>query len=266
MISIVCIYNNRETLDKYLMKSLQSQNTAYEFIGVDNRAFAYVSAASGLNEGAKSATGDYIMFVHQDVIIPSRDWLGLVEKRLNTLSGLGIAGVAGRKRGSGVISNIYHCDPPTEVGPDHIKTSLKVETVDECLVLVPRHIFEKIRFDEKVCDDWHLYAVDFCLECLSCGLNVYVIPDMVYHVSSGSTKWGYGLKDLVTCNVYSPGYYKSLRKVLKKYRKRFDVIHTTCGTWYTSIPVSLQKIIYKYPSIHKLIIKIDARISRPLSG
>jgi len=70
----------------------------------------------------------------------------------------------------------------------------------------------------------------------------------------------------LTCNVYSPGYYKTLKKVLKKHRKKSNVVYTTCGTWYTSIPISLQKIVYKYPSIHKLIIKIDESISGLLLG
>lgn len=253
MISVICIYNNAEMLDNYLMKSLKRQNVSYEFIGIDNRANAYGSAASGLNDGAKRAKGEYMMFVHQDIAIPPGDWLEQVERKLDTLSDLGIAGVAGRDRNPGIISNIYHCNPPAEAGTVHITAPLKVETVDECLVLVPRRIFEKIHFDEKACDDWHLYTVDFSLECRSRGLSVYVIPDTAYHVSTGAINWGDGMKGLLSCNVYSPGYYKTLKKVLKKHSKNFKVVYTTCGIWYTSIPLSLQKITHKYPSIHKLM-------------
>ena len=68
MISIVCVYNNKEILNKYLIKSLESQTEDYELILLDNTQNKFNSAAKALNNGGRKAKGDYIMFVHQDVV------------------------------------------------------------------------------------------------------------------------------------------------------------------------------------------------------
>ncbi|GAG29809.1 unnamed protein product, partial [marine sediment metagenome] len=49
----------------------------------------------------------------------------------------------------------------------------KVQTVDECLIIIPRPVFDILPFDEKVCDDWHLYAVDYSLGVARLGLGVW---------------------------------------------------------------------------------------------
>ena len=67
MISIICIYNNRNILDNYLLKSLERHNTDYELILVDNTENKFTKAADALNYGAKNAKGEFLMFVHQDI-------------------------------------------------------------------------------------------------------------------------------------------------------------------------------------------------------
>ena len=66
MISVVCVYNNEAILKVALLRSLQSHTATFEPILLDNRDSRYKSAAQALNEGARRATGDFIMFVHQD--------------------------------------------------------------------------------------------------------------------------------------------------------------------------------------------------------
>jgi hypothetical protein len=36
MISVVCVYNDKEILKKYLLKSLKNQSVEYELILIDN--------------------------------------------------------------------------------------------------------------------------------------------------------------------------------------------------------------------------------------
>ena len=66
MISVICIYNSRELLEKYLLKSLNIQNMDYEQILVDNSSKKFASAAEALNYGGKKASGQYLICVHQD--------------------------------------------------------------------------------------------------------------------------------------------------------------------------------------------------------
>lgn len=231
MISVVCVYNNKEILDNFLLKSLKAQTKPYELILLNNENEKYKSAAEALNEGGKKAKSKYIMFVHQDIDLKSDKWLEETEKILNSLENFGVVGVAGKIKGKNeTITRIKQGNPPKNLSNHPIEQITKVQTVDECLFIVPKTLFCKIKFDEKVCDGWHLYAVDYSLKLLSHGFDVYVIPTSIYHKSVG-----YSLSD---------EYYVTVSKLLKKY-DNFDEIHTTMGTWCTKNSFKIQKIKQK---------------------
>lgn len=227
MISIICVYNNKKILNKYLIKSLKNQTVDYELIILDNSNGKFKSAAEALNYGAKKVNNDYIMFVHQDMEL-YEEWLNDAEKILNSLKSFGIVGVAGKsKKHTWAVSNIKDGIPPKEVSNFKIKHPLKVQTLDECLVIIHRSIFQKLQFDEKICDDWHLYVVDYCLTIKKMGYDIYVIPLFAYHRSSG-----YSL---------SEEYYKTLEKLLKKHKKDYNLILTTMGNWTTLYSLKNQR-------------------------
>ena len=85
MISVICVYNNKEILNKYLLKSLKIQTETHELILLDNIGGKFKSASEALNYGGKKAKGDYLMFVHQDVDLCSKTWLENVESILLSL-------------------------------------------------------------------------------------------------------------------------------------------------------------------------------------
>lgn len=230
MISMVCVYNDRKALNKYLLESLKNQTAYNELILIDNTNNKFKSASEALNYGAKKAKGTYLMFVHQDVKLYSKDWLENIEDEMNSLHNLGVAGVAG-KTNEGVLSNIKHGDPPILAGKQ-IKISTKVQSVDECLVIIPKSVFNKFKFDEEICDDWHLYAVDYCLRILRTDLNIYVLPDFIYHASAGYS--------------ISKSYFYILEKLLKEYKNDYKCIYTTVWDWNTSYSFCLQKIWYLF--------------------
>ncbi|MBI5779275.1 MAG: glycosyltransferase [Planctomycetes bacterium] len=228
MISIICVYNNKQILDDGLMKNLRNQTAQYELIAIDNTGNRFRSAAAALNHGASQATGEYLMFVHQDVDLSSNTWLAEAEKIARSLPETAIAGLAGVADGKGFVwTNIKHGIPPSRgIGFTDITAPQKVQTLDECLIIVPRPVFNKLRFDETICDDWHLYAVDYCLSARKSGFDAYVIPMFIWHKSIG---------------VLSASYFRTLAKVLDKHR---DVrrIYSTTGTWSASAPLLLQRI------------------------
>jgi len=223
MISIVCVYNNKQILDNYLLKSLKNQTAEFELITLDNTQSKFKSAAEALNYGGKKAKGKYIMFVHQDVDSFSISWLEKVEKVLDKIPNLGIAGVAGKKDETGMITNIKHDNPPRLAGKIQIKIPEEVQTLDECLIMIPQSVFNMLHFDEIVCDNWHLYAVDYCLSVKKLGYNAYVIPMFVHHGSPGSPM--------------SKEYYSTLGKLLKKHKQHYDRIYTTTGNWSAFYPL-----------------------------
>jgi len=247
MFSIVCVYNNKEILENTLLASLKKQTKEYELILVDNTKKDFRSAASALNYGGKNAKGKYIMFVHQDVELKDDKWLEKAEEILENIPRLGIAGVTGTSSKKGLKykdrgkNMIWTFIPPRIVGKK-IEKPEKVQSLDELLVIIPKQVFEKLKFDEKVCDDWHLYAVDYCLSVRRMGLDVYVIPMLVYHKS--------------LCLSFSEKYYITRYKLARKHMWRYCKIYATMGgfyTWLTAIyPPPLKIFLWKK---HKITLK-----------
>jgi hypothetical protein len=219
VITIVCVYNDKCTLDEYLLKGLQTQTNSFELILVDNTKEAFKSAAQALNQGAQKTKGEHILFAHQDIIFMSNRWLEDAEKYVCNLPQLGIAGIAGKGNVPHLITNIKQGEPPRLAGNYQIDMPMKTQTLDECLVIIPRSIFNLLKFDENTCDDWHLYVVDYCLSVNKLGYDVYVLPLYAYHRSMGCI---------------SPSYYSTLKKLVKKHKKDYDWIYTTMGIWKTS--------------------------------
>ena len=236
MISIVCVFNDPSVLNDYLLGSLEKQTADHELIVLDNTSGGFASAAQALNSGARRAKGRYILFAHQDVRLCSPDWLEAAETALERIPNVGIAGVAGmsengrnnEERRRNVI--LEHENPVTRWGNPITRPEV-VQTVDECLAIVPKHVFDAYQFDEKTCNDWHHFTVDFSLTVKSQGLGVIVLPLLIHHRSLGFSR----------TLVLSLGsireirrYYRSVGKILTKHKSQFEWIYTTNGDYATS--------------------------------
>lgn len=221
MITVISVFNNKDILEERLLKSLNIQNIQYELILVDNSDGKFKSAANALNYGAKNATKDYLMFVHQDVDLLGENCLRNIEEVIDSLEDLGVAGVAGYAKTEGkpvMMSNIQDGYPPEDVGMN-IDGPVEVQSVDECLFIVPRSLFQELKFDEKTCPDWHLYGVDYCLSTKKLGKTIYVIPANIYHASRTVS--------------FSNTYYSTLYNVVNKHGDDYETIDTSCGVWHT---------------------------------
>ena len=231
MISVVCVYNNKKILDNFLIKSLKKQSVNHELILIDNRKNKFKSAAEALNYGGNQAKGNYIMFVHQDVDLSSKVWLEKAGKCLNSIPDLGIAGVAGKINKGNVLTKISHGITPKSAGNHQIYQPIKVQTLDECLIIIPKSVFDRLKFDDKTCNDWHLYAADYCLSIRNLDLNAYIIPLFLYHLSEG-----YSLSD---------EYYSTIEKLIHKHGKNNKWICTSMGDWDTFSTFTAPKLLYK---------------------
>jgi len=252
MISIVCVYNDERILKDDLLKSLENQTSKHELILIDSTQGKFRSGVEALNSGGGKAKGEYIMFVHQDVELCSDSWLEDTEKLLNSIPNLGIAGVAGARsskdprrfaRKFECVTNLKQGTPPRNVaGVIPLHKPEKVQTVDECLVIIPRPVFDMLQFDEKVCDGWHFaYAIDYSLSVAHLGLDVYVIPAFIHHRSTG--KHNINLWPIISSmGLFSAGYYRIMGKLLKKHRSHTKHVYATTGRWSTSYPLILRRI------------------------
>lgn len=178
MISVVCVYNDRAMMERILLPSLREQTAPHEEILIDNTHSRFSSAASALNYGTEQTRGKYIMFVHQDVELSSHTWLEDVEKVLDSLPYLGVAGVIGKDITGKLIGRI--CNAGMDEG-QKIDIPTEVQTLDECVLIVPTNKF--FGFDYDTFDGWHCYGADYCLTWGNWGFKSYALPTYIYHRS-----------------------------------------------------------------------------------
>jgi hypothetical protein len=220
MISIVCVYNDVKTLESVLLRSLEREWAEYELILVDNRDGVHKGAAEALNCGGKQANGKYIMFVHQDIEFQSVSCLGDIETILDRLPDLGVAGIAGmstsgRSYSERVKAFTFLSNPIPQVE--------EVQTLDECLMIVPNSVFQQLKFDEQRFDGWHCYGADYCLCAGKMGLKTYVLPISALHCSTGA----------IVGNLF-----RYQRMLYSKHRKHYKEIYLTMSPRKLS-PLSL---------------------------
>jgi len=226
MISVVCVYNNESIFTNVLLKSLQKQTARYELIALDNTSGRFHSAAEAYNFGGASAKGDYIMFVHQDMFLARSTWLEDVEHILGHLPTLGLAGVAGVVNISegGSLKHRWRTSggflgEATVVEFPGVRVPEEVETLDECLLLIPRPVFDKLKFDETTFDAWHCYAADYCLSAKNLGSKAFVIPAPCNHLCARATLRIWEFKDLL----------KYQKRLYSKHSHNYQTICTWMG-------------------------------------
>jgi hypothetical protein len=240
MISVVVVYNDAARFETMLRASLERQRSPYQLVAIDNVAGRFASAAAALNAGGREATGEFLLFIHQDVSFESPGWLHDAETQLQQLPRLGIAGVAGARAAPDparrvLVSNIEDSVPPQR--SDHVGLTRAeiVDTVDECAFFVPRGVFAELPFDEETCDGWHLYAVDYSLRVRASGRLAYVLPLPVYHASGGAIVRVLGFPTL------EAAYFRTLRRVIARHGAGAGFLYTTCGAWSTRTALALQR-------------------------
>ena len=211
MISIICVYNNQKSFENNLLAGLKKQDAVFELIPVNNTNQKFHSAARALNWGAGKAKGKYLIFAHQDVVLEDKSWLRQVEKILDNLPDLGIAGVAGLDLKNQRVGFLNDSGRPWG---KRFSQPQKAQTLDECLLVIPAKVFKMMPFDEKNFDHWHCYGVDYCLSAAELGLAVDVLPALIHHNSPG--------RNLVNLFEYQ-------KRIWQKHRQNYQYICTTCG-------------------------------------
>ncbi len=196
-VSLICCFNNLSQY-KNLEASLKDQTIEYELVGIDNRIGKYKSASSALNAGAQQAKGEILVFLHQDIIFEKvsslKELVRFIPKYKNSI--IGLFGAA------------HRVPQKTEDG------LYEVETLDECCVAMSRSTWESLRFNEELCDGWHLYVVEMCLRARNNieGMHILYGCFNIKHLSTGTV---------------DENYMKTYKKLLITYKKN-KWIYTTC--------------------------------------
>ena len=264
MISVVCVYNNQSIFANVLLKSLRKQTAVYELIALDNASGRFRSAAEAYNFGGASAKGDYIMFAHQDMWLATSTWLEHAERTLGHLPALGVAGVAGvvnmsergGTTGGWAKSSVNFLDETTVVELPAVQVPQEVETLDECLLLVPRPVFDKLKFDETTFDGWDCYGTDYCLSANMLGFKAYVIPAPCNHCCARSTLRKWEFKDLL----------KYQKRLFSKHRHNYETICTWMGEINRRNLLMWSLQMFYGPLYHSLLLSTDTSMRIELAG
>ncbi|MBQ7665740.1 MAG: hypothetical protein IJS42_03395 [Synergistaceae bacterium] len=218
-VTIVCCYNNEKVYNDFV-NTLKSQTLGYDLIGIDNRGNnRFTSCAGAYNSVINDVKTKYVIYSHQDILLTEPDMLQRFISDLECITQNDILGVAGmRFEERECFSNIRHMDRVTGKIMYPAVNALKngmieCDTFDECFFGGYTEHFREYPFDEVVCDNWHLYAVEACLNAKINKGHVYVSDISIIHLSYGYVNFTF------VCGFC---------RLCRKYAKNFPFIRTTC--------------------------------------
>ena len=129
------------------------------------------------------------------------------------------------------MSNLQYQENKQFITRNQIKSKEKVVTLDECCFATSKKVYQKLKFDEYVCNHWHLYAVEICYNAKRNGIPSYVMQDIIFHKNNNNG------------GMYTDKYFlKSLWRLVKKYKKDFDYIYAPCYICSTNLFIAAAKI------------------------
>ncbi len=233
LISLVSVYNNDELLNEMIVSLSKQKDIEVERIFLDNKNGKFSSAAKALNYGIDHSTGEVLVFLHQDIeFLDSYVLKNIYDFVIDNKDKIvGAAGVKSKEtdKTSQVFSAM--CEGEGKSRYTTLNVPTRAFVLDECLIACHRDCFKKIRFDEELCDGWHLYGADLCLQAINfAGFSVYVLPMNIYHKSHGNA---------------DKSYFKTQNKLAKKYRNYYKIINTTNSYVFTNSIKRLLQNLYR---------------------
>lgn len=231
MISIVICSVNPSNLEQIQKNISETIGLEHEFVPIDNR-----ESCNGLckvyNQGAELSHGDYLCFVHEDVLFETTDWGKLLVDFIEGNKNCGVIGFGGGE----FVSKFYlswfepaflgqhlggmqlHCTLPSIDNKHKYERCVinrnnekfaSVITLDGYFLFCKKTIWEKVKFDEKVFDGFHFYDQDFTFGIYNAGFKNYVCHLIeTIHFSRGN---------------YSSDYNRYARRFREKYKLSHSV-------------------------------------------
>lgn len=219
-VTFICCYNNAEELNSMLLPSFgKLDKDTVNYILIDSTLNNYRSAAEAYNktiEKHKDEIGEILIFLHQDIAFSDSGFLEKIISEL-TANPNQILGFAGINDFGTVFSNLKYRKDKSFITRNQIKEKTQVCTVDECCFAMTKILYQKLLFDEYVCNHWHLYAVEICYNAKKNKIPCYVLPDVIYHKEFS----GGGLQT-------DSNFLTSMWRLVIKYGKEFNCIYAPC--------------------------------------
>lgn len=200
---IVCSRTPRisEELEKNIAETIGCE---YELVVIDNSNNRY-SICSAYNFGVEKSKGEFLCFLHEDVLFHTKNWGRIIEKSFEK-NKIGLIGVVGGHylpnipctwNTSGIISGgllqgytedgIYKTHLYENMRYKKGENIVDVVAVDGLFMAMQKSIFEYISWDENLFNDFHFYDMDICMQIQVLGFRVVVLYDLlIEHKSLGN--------------------------------------------------------------------------------
>ena len=229
MLSLI-ICSKHSMIDEFLKRNIsETIGVDYEIVHIDNSKNQY-TISKAYNVGVQRAKGDYLCFMHEDVIYHSQGWGGVVQKCLEQ-DFVGALGVVGstiihdridwrflEHQHSGIIQGAFS----VEKNPLYYWTHTpfkqekmpicQVATLDGVWICIRKELFDKkqLCFDEKTYHGFHQYDNDICMQVNQLGKGVFLTTDVLLeHKSEG---------------VFSVEYRENMDLFLRKWQKCLPMV------------------------------------------
>lgn len=177
----------------------------YELVVIDNSNNEY-SIFSAYNEGVRRAQGDIFCFIHEDIIFHSVMWGEWLQKHFEEDKTIGCLGILGNQYISEIPSPMWASSPmvmgdfiqgnlnndgtyTTTHEPATTNLLTEVASVDGLFITIRKDLFvmRELRWDNVTFSGFHMYDMDICMQVLSLGYKVCVVPKiLIEHKSKGT--------------------------------------------------------------------------------
>lgn len=201
MISIVVCSQSPQTVALHRHHVEDTAGCTIEYIPVLNPEGRF-GLAEAYNRGVACASGEIVVFVHDDVFFLSHGWGLSLEKRFGGDTALGLVGAAGTSYLSRanplwcsagrpfIHGRVIHHDRKTDrclltVFCSH-EQDCEVTAVDGLFFAIRRSLFDTIQFDSDTFDRFHFYDLDISMQVGRVGKLIVASDIMVKHFSAGS--------------------------------------------------------------------------------
>jgi hypothetical protein len=182
-VSIICVFNDVPVREQCLDRSIERRRPEVDdldYVLIDNCDGTIPSAGAAFNLATARARHDYLVFVHQDVVLHSLTALERAAAAMEADHGIGLAGAFGVEHGGRLVGRVR--DRVALIG-DHNAGPADVDAVDEVLFIVPRRVFHAERLSEVPELAWHAYAVEYGVRLRDAGLRVCGVDVPLTHNS-----------------------------------------------------------------------------------
>ena len=282
MISVIACSVKPEICKKMFDSVSQTIGVEHETIAFDNRE-KKLGLCAAYNKAANEAKGDYLCFVHEDIVIKTDNW-GKELIKFAEHNNCGVIGIAGGKCANRNFTNwglsecnlikIYdgansgnNLDSETNLfyhysNPDNEIFS-KAVCLDGVFLFVRKDIWESNKFDEETFKGFHFYDADFSFSVSQKYQNYVYFGMDIYHLSGGNRERTfcenmYLFQKKWKCKLpyCLPGYKISYEQELEKVKTIFFLYRKNCFSI-----IEILKRIYK---INGLLFSISIPIFLPI--